>query len=109
MELPASSSLGYLFCLCAYNFTFTGGTQLNSERISELRRKEEDWWQVIFCKQVLSSDRRNAARSVATPEVTASANQSSPGQSRHTGQACRASLAPAVVTAEICCTIAGKA
>lgn len=87
------------------------------ERNKTLRKlwaEEERGRQIadIFWKRVLSSGRRNAAGSDATPVVTASANQSSPSQSRHTGRACRASLTPdvsAVVTAEICCTIAGKA
>lgn len=87
------------------------------ERNTTLRklRAEEDRGRLfagIFCKQVLGSERRNAAGSDVTPVVTASANQSCPGQSRHTGRTCSASLAPdvsAVVAAEICCTIAGKA
>lgn len=60
---------------------------------------------VIFCKQVLGSERRNAARADVTPPVTTSANQRCPG--RHTGQACRSALTR-VVSAATCCTIAEK-
>lgn len=32
LEFPASSSLGYLFCLCASKFILNDGTQYNSEK-----------------------------------------------------------------------------
>lgn len=60
---------------------------------------------VIFCEQVLGSERRNAARADVTPLVTPSANQRCPG--RHTGRACRSAFTR-VVWAATCCTIAEK-